>query len=785
MTWNKPDSRVGLNIAGILKNRNVRIVLVVVLAPLVLLGLSLILVPVPMDRINSGYSTVVRGSDATILRAFLSGNSTYRFRTPLGEISPYLVRGFVMYEDRWFYVHPGVNPVSLARAALLDLKKRRPAAGASTITMQISRMIEPKERTVGSKLIEIFRAFQLELLFSKKKLLEIYLNMVPMGGNIEGVAAASWIYFGKDPSRLGPSEAALLIAIPKSPSMNRPSAKPDRKAELVGKILPLLKKNRIFPDGLYESSLDGAPSVDRKRLPFKAPHLCVRMQAANSDGGTVDLTLDPGLQARCESIVADYVRSLGSKGIDNTAVMVVDNRTMSVLVYVGSQDFRDRLHQGQVDGVRARRSPGSTLKPFIYSKAMDAGLLTPGSLLFDIPRSFAGYEPKNYSHQYAGRTTMRQALVRSLNVPAVETLSRLAPASMASFLGDIGVDASTAKAKNLGLSIALGAYPVSLENLVTLYAAIANGGMLKRLVYKKKDRTFGVRRIMSGGAAWLLADILSGLTRPDLPAAWEYTSSLPKVAWKTGTSFGLSDAWSVGFNPDYTIGVWLGNFSGRSSPALVGQETATPLLFKLFNEIALGSDRWFKRPPSVGSRKVCRASGLPPQDWCSGVVDEYYLPGFSSEERCGFHRRVMVDSATGREVCDSCSAGRVTAGVVIEDFPPDYAAWARQNGETFASVPRHEPSCERYNADRQLSISSPLAGRTYQVRGTGSDQALFFSADAPADAGKLFWFVDKKLVASGPPGKKVFFSLEPGRYRLTCMDDEGRSDDVEFSVARR
>ncbi|MBU1076636.1 MAG: penicillin-binding protein 1C, partial [Spirochaetes bacterium] len=748
---------------------------------------SFLVFPLPRDRIERGYSKVIKAGDGTTLRVFLSKKETYRFYTPLEKISSYVIKGFIEYEDKYFYYHPGINPVAVVKAALLNLKQKRIISGASTITMQIARMLHPKSRTIFHKIIEMLRAFQLEILYSKKELLEIYLNLVPMGGNIEGVSAASWIYFQKDIMQLSPAEAAVLIAIPKSPSANRPDIDPERTNKVKNGILDYFFKKGIIDEDLYRESLKSLFFIKREKYPFLLPHLTTRISLQEKELFNMTLTVDMKMQKKCEDIVLSYLSRIKRQGIYNLSLLVVDNHTMKALVYIGSPDFFDRMHHGQVDGIISRRSPGSTLKPFIYAKAFDKGLVTPLTILYDVPKVFKGYTPKNYDKSFSGMVTVKKALVHSLNVPAVDTLEKLNEFSMKTFLEDIGVWEVNPGKKDLGLSIALGAQIVSLENLVSMYAGLANQGVCKRIIYIDDKKTYAVKRIVSKEAAYMITEILSSLTRPDIPASWEYTQSLPKVAYKTGTSFGLNDAWSIAYNPDYTVGVWVGNFSGKDSPALVGIQTATPLLFNIFNEIARGSDSWFEKPDNVKIRKVCMLSGKVPGEHCKQLVEDQYIPGVSTENACDIHKIVEVDGKTGYVVCDHCRKDKLIRKRVILNYPAEYVAWSIKQGLKIDRAPSHDPDCSSFDSTVKLKIKFPIHNKTYFFREDAGeeDQAVLFQAETFSDAEKIFWIVNKKIYRESKPGKKVFFKSAPGTYKLTCIDDCGRSDEIEFKIRYR
>jgi penicillin-binding protein 1C len=383
--------------------------------------------------------------------------------------------------------------------------------------------------------------------------------------------------------------------------------------------------------------------------------------------------------------------------------------------------------------------------------------------------------------------SLRDALVNSLNIPAVATLKRISNFSMRDFLEDIGVEHIDLFKKDLGLSVALGAYPVTLENLVEMYSSFANNGYINKILFLKNQTPFKFRKIMSREAAYLITDCLSGLMRPDIPASWEYTLTLPRIAWKTGTSFGLNDAWSIGYNPDYTVGVWVGNFNGQGSPALIGIETATPLLFLIFEEIARGSDRWFKKSGNIKKRRICAISGQKPDEFCKKTVMDSYIPGVSSEKPCEIHKQVDLDPKAGYIICDHCRNDQKAKKRVVEDYPPEYSSWLVKENVKFRKVPEHNPDCSKFFASSRLKIKSPYNKKRYFFRQDmdPENQMIKLEASTCIDTKTLFWFINRKYYSKTKPGENLLYNARPGIYSVTCTDNTGRSDEVEFTVLYR
>ncbi|MBL0057937.1 MAG: penicillin-binding protein 1C [Elusimicrobia bacterium] len=747
-------------------------------------ALSLAVFPLPRGFLETDYSVLHLDRKGGLARIDLSPAEKYRVKLRLADFSPVLTRGFLLYEDRHFYHHPGVNPVALGRALSANLRHRRVLMGGSTISMQIAKLMEPKPRTLGAKVVEIFRALQLEQAYSKDELLEIYLNSVPLGGNIEGVGAASFLYFGKPPASLSAAESALLVGLPKSPALFRPDRRPGPARAQREKVL-----RRIGPGvGLSPSALLAAMEapLPQKRFvnPHRFPHLLERSRRA-AGGWVRRYHVDPALQDFCEDRLRQASRRLRRQGVFNGAVLVVDNRSRDVLAYVGSPDFDDTEHGGQVNGAAALRSPGSTLKPFLYARAMEEGLITPRRLVYDIERNYDGYEPANFERHAWGPLTAEDALAYSLNTPAVDLEWRLGRRGLAGFLGETRLFGNRLARNDPGLSVTLGAFPMSLEELTTLYAALADGGRLRPLRFLSGSPAGDGRSVLSQEAAALTIGMMARLFRPDLPQSWEFTANRGKFAYKTGTSFGLRDAWSVGFTPDYTVGVWFGNVNARGSSALVGSRAAAPLLTEIMNELTRYRDVWFTRPAGVRTRSVCSVSGEPVGPFCPASVPDVYIPGHSDESLCGLHVEAVVDKK-GFETCRECRTGARSAyrRKVITLWPPEVAAFLRSQGKALAPLPPHNPACPVLEREGGLRIEIPRAGGSYQVtealrRGR---QKLPLRAASQRGDGPVYWYLDGALLGRAGPDETLFVDPWPGSHRVAVADSRGRLDQVEFVV---
>jgi penicillin-binding protein 1C len=761
------------------------VVLAVAVLPLLLFGGLSVLFPLPVDQLHPSSSTVVQAEDGTLLRAFLADDEMWRLRVEEDAIAPVMKQAVVGYEDQRFYHHPGIDPIAIGRAVVANVRAGRVVQGGSTITMQVARMMEPKARTVPNKVIEAFRALQLEWRYSKAEILEHYFNLAPYGGNLVGVEAAARLYFDKPAASLSLGEAALLAAIPNDPNANRPDEHVTAARAARDKVLRLLHERGVIT-GEDRRQARAEPLPQRRyALPFDAPHLADHLAARYAHADRLETTVDARLQRMAARMLAAHVQGWRSQGITNGAVVVIENATMAVRALVGSADFFDMRNEGQVNGALAPRSPGSALKPFVYAKALDQGLVGSHTLLQDIPVDYNGYAPENYDRTYSGVVPVREALARSLNVPAVNLSADLGPDAMYHFFRRGGLRTLNEPAHHYGLSLILGGGEVTLLDLTTLYATLANGGTYRPYRLLADDPEGQPIRLLSDGASYIVTEMLSDLRRPDLPAVWEWSRDQPTVAWKTGTSYGHRDAWSIGVTPRYTVGVWVGNMDAAGASALVGAEVAAPLLFQLMQRLERDvSARWFIQPAAVATRRVCTVSGQPATRRCPSTRSELYLPGRTPAQPCDLHQTIWVDDDTGHRLCSHCRQGRSHEPQVVTRWPSGVATWLERTGYPVDAIPQHLPSCRRVAEGDPPVIRSPQPGTSYRLRsGVPAEyQRILLEASVSNETDEIYWFVDGEMLYQGNPGERVFFTPERGEHTLLCMDDEGRSSEVQITV---
>lgn len=748
-------------------------------------------VPFPWHRLDRPVAVEVTDRHGTPLRLFLAADERWRLPVTLDELPPELIAAVIASEDQRFGRHPGVDPLAVARAVWTNLRAGRIVSGASTIPMQIARMAEPRRRTLGAKGIEAFRALQLAWHLTAEEQLALYLDLAPYGGNLEGVGAASRFLFGKRPDRLSLGEIALLVTLPRSPVAYDPVRHPDTARRARDRVLDqLAERGAIDSEQAVEARRQPLP-VALTRVPFEAPHFARRIAVLARErelGPRVATTLDLDLQRAAERQVQSWIGTLRSRGIGNAAAVVIERaqgrEPRAVRAWVGSAGFRETPFQGQVDGVLALRSPGSTLKPFLYALAFDDGGLIPSSWLLDVPRDYAGYVPENYDGVYHGRVTARAALVRSLNAPAVALLARVGLPRFLDLLQRGGLTSLDRSPGSYGLPLILGAAEVPLADLANLYATLAEGGVhrplevLQRLEEGGRERTEG---LFSREAAWQVTEVLTDLERPDLPGTWELTRDAPKVAWKTGTSYGHRDAWAVGFTRDFTVGVWVGSFDGQAVEGISGSTDAAPLLFDLLRAVDPGGQAPGRRG-SPARLRVCSESHERPTSWCPRMVEVEVLPGRTRLASCSVHRRVFVDRETGEWLAGECVGRRPMEAKVLTVPPAELVAWWRARGQPVPDLPKPAEGCRGAGAlGEPPRIVSPDAATPYRLRVSAPERFQRVPLIARG-SGRLFWYQDGVLVASARPEDQRFLPLEAGRHKLVVVDEAGRVDRVEYVV---
>ncbi len=746
--------------------------------------------PLPLPRDDQ--ARVVLAEDGTPLWRFADANGVWRYPVQVSKVSPLYLDALLTYEDRWFFQHPGVNPLALGRAAWQNLSGGRVLSGGSTLSMQVARLLDPHERTLPGKLRQLWRTAQLEWHLSKPQILELYLNRAPFGGTLQGVAAASWAYLGKSPQQLTRSEAALLAVLPQAPSRLRPDRHPQRAQVARDKVLRRLAEYRVWPQTAVSEALQEPLLLAPRLEPSLAPLLARRLNRPGSPP-LIRTTIDVGLQRRLEDLLLGWRARLPDH--TSAAVVVVETENMAVRAYLGSVDINDARRFGHVDMITAMRSPGSTLKPFLYGMAMDAGLIHSESLLQDVPRRFGDYRPGNFSQGFSGPVSASAALVTSLNLPAVQLLEAYGPKRFAADMRNGGVPLSLPALAEPNLALILGGAGSRLEDLVSGYSALAREGRSANLRLQPDD-ALRERRMLSPGAAWVIRRILSGQARPDRDPTAELVQR-PQLAWKTGTSYGFRDALAIGVGPRYLIGVWIGRPDGTPVPGQFGLASAAPLMLQVHDVL---SNRDSQRgivapvqavPGSVGVAAICWPLGQPMnkddpncrRQRFAWTLDRTTPPTLLAADQplgVGLRETIRVNPQ-GLRVGPQCADGQQRE---VALWPAPLEPWLPRVERREARMPAASTQCPPppLNTLTPLSIVGVRDGDRLR-RPAASQAVLRLALSALGGDGRRWWFINGAPIGNSAQPEVFNTPLkQPGRYELSVLDESGQTARVEFSV---
>jgi len=744
--------------------------------------------PLPKDDL----ARVVLAEDGTPLWRFADANGVWRYPVQTSEVSPYYLDALLTYEDRWFYQHPGVNPLALVRATWQNLTGARVVSGGSTLSMQVARLLDPHSRTFHGKLRQLWRTAQLEWHLSKEQILNLYLNRAPFGGTLQGVAAASWAYLGKSPAQLTHAEAALLAVLPQAPSRLRPDRHPQRAQEARDKVLRRLSEFQVWPQAAVDEALEEPLLLAPRLEPSLAPLLARRLNRPDSPP-LIRTTLDAALQRRLEDLLLGWRARLPE--YTSAAILVVEEENMAVRAYLGSVDINDAKRFGHVDMISALRSPGSTLKPFLYGMALDEGLIHSESLLQDVPRRYGDYRPGNFSMGFTGAVPASTALSSSLNLPAVQLLEAYGPKRFAAQMRIGGVPLALPALAEPNLALILGGAGSRLEDLVSGYSAFARNGRSATLRLQPDD-TLRERPLLSPGSAWIVRRILSGQARPDRDPRAELVQR-PVLAWKTGTSYGFRDAWAIGVGPRYLIGVWIGRPDGTPVPGQFGLASAAPLMLQVHDVLTnRDSQRGISAqvvavPTNVGVAAICWPLGQPMNRsdpncrrqrfaWTLDNTTPPTLQALDQPLSVGLMESVWVN-AKGLRVDAHCP-GAVSKNIAL--WPAPLEPWLPRIERREARIPAADPDCPppALAASSPLSIVGVREGDQLRLP-AASQQTLRLKLSALGGSGRRWWFLNGTPLGDSANQDSINASFERlGRYQLSVLDEAGQTARLEFSV---
>ena len=737
---------------------------------------------------NYSFSRAVFDRNGRLLRLTTSNDEQYRLFVPFSDFPKPLKTGTLLYEDKYFYFHPGFNPAALAKGFWVSIIKKQRPVGASTITMQLARMLYKLDTTsISGKIKQILYAVWLEMKYGKNDILEAYLNIAPYGYNIEGAGAASLIYFSNRVENLTILEAFTLAVIPQNPNIRRltENGQKDKMITARKRVFDLwLKKH---PQDISKESFFDMP-INIKRpsdLPFEAPHLANKMLDESKES-TIFTTLDLKIQKLMEESIRFYIERNRGRGVNNASVILVNHKTMEVLSYIGSADFFDDSIQGQVNGCKAYRSPGSTLKPFIYALAIDKGIIHPLSLLKDTPKHYGVYAPENSDRDFMGPVFAVNALTQSRNIPAIDLLIKTGPDNFIELLKKSGVK-DLKDSSYYGSSLAIGGFEISMEKIAVLYSMIANKGELKDLKFVKTAK-IPAYNIITPEAAALALEMLKDNKRPvaEIKAAASFRDF--EVYWKTGTSYAFRDAWTAGVFGDYTLVVWTGKFNNEGQQAFMARTSAAPLFFELIKVISgenkISAENIISDDLNITETHVCAASGNLPSKYCGQTVKTYFIPGKSPITVCDVHRSVYIDKKTGLRM--PYHIPEKTNISIYEFWNSEILSLFAMAGISHKTPPRYMPDIEitkisHYGKPPQIIL--PTQNITYTFRLDNiSRETVPFKADADADAETIFWFLDNKYIGQSKSGTVLTARAEAGVYTVKAIDDTGRASTAKLKI---
>ncbi|MDR3478301.1 MAG: penicillin-binding protein 1C [Gammaproteobacteria bacterium] len=744
----------------------------------------LFFLPLPPLLSDISFSRAVFDKNQKLLRLTLSQDEKYRLYTPLKTIPKQLVEGTLLQEDQYFHWHLGVNPVAMTKALWQTylLKSRR--IGASTITMQLARIrYSIHSKKPAGKILQIVRALQLEMHYSKNQILEAYFNLAPYGNNIEGVGAASLIYFGKPVAQLSLPEALTLSVIPQNPTQRVPSQKNLKTI-----------RNKLFarwlvkhPDDRNQQAMIDLPLQMQRvhGLPFIAPQFVdMVLNSAPSHQQNITTTLDSHLQTIIEQVSRQYLARKNNIGVHNAAILLVDTRDMGVKALVGSADFFNKAIGGQINGTEMKRSPGSTLKPFIYGLAIDQGLIHPNTVLKDVPHSFGSYNPENFDNDFMGPIKAREALTLSRNIPAIYLADLLNKPNLYTFLEKAEVS-HLKPASYYGLALVLGGAELSMQELTGLYAMLVNDGVWHPLRLRQEEVQSPGKRLLSPEASYLILDMLK--STPRFEPSYLVTSRSIPIAWKTGTSSGYRDAWTFSAFGPYVLAVWIGNFDNTSNPAFVGKTIAAPLMFEIVDAIntqtgPLPSISKNLNAMNLKQVSVCKASGMLPTRYCESTELTWFIPGKSPIKTDTIYREVPINGKTGLR---TCQLDQDTRFQIYEFWPSDLLKIFKTAGIDRRSPPPYDASClnAKSTAGIEPQITSPQTELSYVFRARASQKNIIpFTAVADADVVTLYWFLNATYLGKTKRDQPLLWSAKPGHFVARVADDHGRSDARDITI---
>ena len=737
----------------------------------------------PRHLFHVPYSTVVTDRNEELLGARIASDGQWRF--PPRNTTPEKIKEcLITFEDKHFYHHWGVDPFAIGRAFYQNVKNKRIVSGGSTLTMQTIRLARNESRTFREKLIEMIWATRLEFRASKEEILSMYISHAPFGGNVVGLDAAAWRYFGHSADDLSWAESAMLAVLPNAPAMIHLSKGRKTLLDKRNRLLKQLLEKKTIDSSTYELAISEPLPDEPHALPHIAPYLVSRFYQERN-GEYSRSTINKGIQTQVEDLAERWSNEFGRSDIRNLAILVIDIPSNQVVAYCGNVHFDRKQGGNQVDVIQAPRSTGSILKPFLYYAMLQEGSLLPDMLLLDVPVNINGFTPQNFSMQFEGAVPASEALARSLNIPAVTMLQRYGVPKFHSFLQQIGLKTINRSSSHYGLSLILGGAEATLWDVTNAYAMM--GRSLLQLPQRSCSLLLPTSRITEStdpfqpGAVWQTFDALKEVNRPE-EIDWKSIPSMQTIAWKTGTSYGFRDAWAVGVTPRYAVGVWVGNATGEGKPGLVGAQTAGPVLFDIFN--LLPSSSWFTRPAGIFvEAEVCRKSGHLKGRFCDETDTLLVLPAGLRTEACPYHHLVTLSADESQRIYENCANTEPTLRKSWFTLPPVWEWYYKQHHPEYKPLPPFKAGCGEDTFQPMQFIYPPMNARIKlpkQLDGSKGFLTVELAHNNPNAT--VFWHLDETYQAQTQDFHKISLQPAAGKHSLTAVDGEGNTISTTFFV---
>jgi len=721
----------------------------------------------PRRLFNAPYATVVNDRNGELLGARIADDGQWRF-PPCDTVPPKFKICLTQFEDRYYRYHWGVNPLAMGRAFVQNIRARRIVSGGSTITMQLIRISRNKNRTFLEKFYEAILATRAEFRYSKDKILALYASHAPFGGNVIGLDAAAWRYFGHSANQLSWAESATLAVLPNAPAMLHLSKNRDLLKGKRNRLLKRLLDEKIIDETSYDLALSEDLPGEPISLPQIAPHYVSYMYQLHK-GEQITSTIDRNLQIRIEDLLQQWNHEFLQQDIRNLAAIVIDVKTNDTIVYCGNVRFNETNSGNQVDIIRSNRSTGSILKPFLYYVALQEGDILPRTLLPDVPLNINGFSPQNFNRRYEGAIPASEAVARSLNIPLVNLLKQYGVPKFYDFLKQHHIASLPQPSDHYGLSLILGGAEAQLGDLVNAYADMGRA-------------LLNLKSAFQPAAVWQVFDAIKEVNRPE-EIDWRTIPSMQTIAWKTGTSYGFRDAWAIGVTPKYVVGVWVGNSSGEGKPNLVGARTAGPVMFDIFDR--LPASQWFERPSGVFvEAEICRQSGHLKGRFCEDIDTMLICPEGLRTDVCPYHIRVNLTPDKRFRVYENCAETNATIQESWFMLPPAWAWYYKQQHPEYKSLPPFLPGCGEDGLNPMQFIYPQGGNATVypQKQLDGSIGDITFELAHSNRNATVFWHIDNEYITSTTDFHKLSVKLSAGIHIITVVDDEGNTLSCKVEV---